>query len=185
MYRPYTYLIGWSTLNLWYYGVEFKNSSKGVANPTNLWTTYFTSSKTVQDIRLRYGEPNVVEVRKVFETREQAISWERKVLSRMNVLKDTRWVNSNVGGAVSLSTSARKIIAEKNRGRVKHSAEERARRSLATRERNLARGPLSEETKAKIAAARRGKPGPANRSGRGNPMFGRRKQPDGTWIKEN
>lgn len=183
MYKPYTYLIGWSTLNLWYYGVEFKNCTKGVANPRNLWSTYFTSSKTIHEMRVIYGEPDVIKIRKIFTTREQAVAWEKKVLSRLQVLKDPKWINSNVGGAVTLSQAARKIIADKNRGKIKHSVEERAKRSIATRERNLRRGGHTEETKAKISAARKGKRGPKNRSGSGNPMFGRRKLADGTWVK--
>lgn len=45
IYIPYTYLIGWSKLNWWYYGAEFAKIKK-IANPSNLWTTYFTSSKS-------------------------------------------------------------------------------------------------------------------------------------------
>lgn len=183
-YKPYTYLIGWSIHNLFYYGVEYKNSSKGIANPTNLWTTYFTSSRTIHHLRAKHGEPDVIQIRKIFNTRQQAIAWEKKVLKRMKVLHDPKWLNSNVAGAVVLSLATRQLIAEKNRGKVKHSAAERARRSAQTRERNLLRGSHSEETKKKISQANKGKIKHKNgRGGNLNPMWGRRKLPDGTWVK--
>lgn len=40
IYIPFTYLIGWSKYDKWYYGVRF---AKG-CNPDDLWNTYFTSS---------------------------------------------------------------------------------------------------------------------------------------------
>lgn len=184
-YAPYTYLIGWSSYNRYYYGIEFKNSKLGIANPANLWTTYFTSSKTVQHLRLKYGEPDIVQVRKVFHNRETAIKWEQKVLRRMKVLQNDKWINCNIGGAVVLSAETRKLIAEKNRGMIKHSPEDRLKRSIETRERNLARGGHSEDTKRKISKAQKGKKKhkDGSRLGKLNPMWGRRKLADGTWIK--
>jgi hypothetical protein len=41
---PYTYLIGWSHLNKWYYG---RRTAKG-CHPSELWVKYFTSSKSVK-----------------------------------------------------------------------------------------------------------------------------------------
>ena len=61
---PFTYLIGWTSHNLWYYGVRF---AKG-CNPRDLWTTYFTSSEKVKQTRQELGEPDVIEVRKIFQT---------------------------------------------------------------------------------------------------------------------
>ena len=36
-FKPYTYLIGWSTLNKYYYGVQFNKK----ANPDDLWSKNF------------------------------------------------------------------------------------------------------------------------------------------------
>ena len=66
IYTPYTYLIGWSHLNTYYYGVRFANNNKDIANPDELWVTYFTSSKYVSEFRELNGEPDIVEVRKTF-----------------------------------------------------------------------------------------------------------------------
>jgi hypothetical protein len=38
IYQPYTYLIGWSEHDLWYYGCEYGRWRK-TANPENLWIT--------------------------------------------------------------------------------------------------------------------------------------------------
>lgn len=76
---PYTYLIGWSHHNKYYYGVQFGKN----ANPANLWTTYFTSSKAVKKFREQYGEPDVIQVRKCFHSKDTAIEWESKTLKRI------------------------------------------------------------------------------------------------------
>ena len=86
---PYTYLIGWKDLNLWYYGVRYSQK----AYPEDLWKTYFTSSKKVKEIREKHGEPDVIEVRKKFATPEKAILWESKVLKRMKCSKRKDFLN--------------------------------------------------------------------------------------------
>jgi hypothetical protein len=95
---PYTYLIGWSTLNKWYYGVEYSKSSK-ISNPKNLWITYFTSSKSVQAFRKLYGEPDIIKIRKTFNTPESAIDWESKVLRRILPKHPNKWINMAVPGS--------------------------------------------------------------------------------------
>ena len=102
IYAPYTYLIGWSKLDRWYYGVEYADRCK-TANPNNLWTNYFTSSSVVAAMRIEHGEPDVIEVRKVFTSKEAAILWEEKVLQRMRVLYSDRWLNTNVSGAIVMT----------------------------------------------------------------------------------
>lgn len=89
IYQPYTYLIGWSTLNTWYYGLRFGKN----CNPKELWKTYFTSSWRVTQFREYNGEPDIVEIRKTFNNKEKAGIWEHKVLRRMKVIKDTKWLN--------------------------------------------------------------------------------------------
>jgi len=42
---PYTYLIGWTSTNKYYYGVRFAKN----CNPSELFITYFTSSKHVKN----------------------------------------------------------------------------------------------------------------------------------------
>lgn len=89
---PYNYLIGWSQHNLWYYG---SRTAKG-CNPDDLWKTYFTSSKRVAATKKLLGDPDVIQIRKIFINRVDCIRWEMKVLSRLNVAKSRRWYNNGV-----------------------------------------------------------------------------------------
>lgn len=86
---PYTYLIGWSKHDKYYYGVRY---SKG-CNPSDLWTTYFTSSKSVKTFIKQFGDPDIIEIRKVFYSQEQARLWEHKVLKRLKVTSSDKWLN--------------------------------------------------------------------------------------------
>ena len=97
-YRPYCYLIGWKHLKMYYYGSEYSNTSK-IANPVNLWTTYFTSSKHVKEFVNKYGDPDVIEIRKIFTTAEKAIHWEYRALRKLKVRNNPLWLNINEGKA--------------------------------------------------------------------------------------
>jgi hypothetical protein len=88
---PYTYLIGWSKLNKWYYGVRYAKSCL----PADLWVKYFTSSNIVKQFRLLHGEPDIIEIRKTFTNAESAKRWEEKFLKRMNVIESENWLNKN------------------------------------------------------------------------------------------
>lgn len=85
----YTYLIGWSIHNKWYYGVRYAKKS----NPKELWVTYFTSSMYVKSFRKVHGEPDVVSVRKTFDDPQKARHYEHKVLKRLKVTKNDKWLN--------------------------------------------------------------------------------------------
>jgi hypothetical protein len=87
--KPYTYLIGWSKLNLFYYGVRFSKN----CHPNDLFKTYFTSSLEVKKIIIETGYPDIIQIRKTFESVEKARQWEHKVLTRMKVAKDDKWIN--------------------------------------------------------------------------------------------
>lgn len=90
MCLPYTYRIGWSNLNKHYYGVRYAND----CSPEDFWIKYFTSSKTVHYYREIHGEPDIIEIRKIFNTKEQAIIWEHRVLKKLKVIKNDRWINA-------------------------------------------------------------------------------------------
>lgn len=107
--KPYVYLIGWKKHDLWYYGVSYKKN----CHPSQLWETYFTSSSYVSETRMKFGEPDVVEIRRTFSSKEKACLWEEKVLRRMNVLKEDKWLNKNVSGAILLSKEDYKKIGLK------------------------------------------------------------------------
>lgn len=90
---PYTYMIGWSSLNLWYYG---RRTAKD-CHPNELWKTYFTSSKYVSKTRKDLGEPDIVQVRKIFDNVLECCEWEVTVLRRLKVLTSDKWLNKAVG----------------------------------------------------------------------------------------
>jgi hypothetical protein len=105
----YTYVVGWTKLNKFYYGVRFAKN----CHPDDLWKKYFTSSKLVKYYRGTCGEPDILQIRKTFDSVENAILWEQKVLRRLKVLQSDKWLNQNIGGAVKLDDETYKIIAKK------------------------------------------------------------------------
>ena len=86
---PYTYLIGWSSLNKFYYGVRW---AKG-CNPSDFWQSYFTSSDHVKMFREIHGEPDIIQVRKTFDNKHQAILWEHSVITRLNLERRDDFLN--------------------------------------------------------------------------------------------
>lgn len=97
IYPSYTYLIGWSNLDLWYYGVRLGNKCMP---SQDLWNKYFTSSTLVKKYRIKFGEPDVIQIRKTFENNLKATRWELKVLKRLQVLKNEKWLNRSISGAI-------------------------------------------------------------------------------------
>lgn len=151
---PFTYLIGWSLHNLWYYGVRYKKGS----TTNDLWTIYFTSSKKVKKIREELGEPDVIQIRKIFSSIETAKAWETKVLRRLKVISKDKWINESVGKPIGgwnegtrhsekTKTKLRNIFLGKSL-----SFETKDKIRLAMKQRKL-----TDEHKTKIALAHKGK----------------------------
>jgi len=186
--KPFAYLITSLIDGKRYYGIRFSKDS----NPSQLWTTYFTSSKEVRDRIKKYGVDSFkAEVRKVFETPQQALNWESRFLTRINAAAREDWINRSNGylsmGSIctgkvkppgywekwrmvrkghTVTEETKKKIGDANRGR-KQTAEANEKRRIASTgyrhseetlkkmsEKQKARPPRSEETKAKIRAAR-------------------------------
>jgi hypothetical protein len=89
MTTPYTYLIGWTKHDVFYYGVRFAVD----CHPNDLWVSYFTSSKKVKALRHDYGEPDIITVRKTFTEARSARLWEAKVIKRLNMPSSAKWLN--------------------------------------------------------------------------------------------
>ena len=96
-YLPYTYLIGWGRLHTFYYGCEYSKNAGRVAHPSNLWSSYFTSSKHVRKFREEHGEPDIIQIRKTFIDAKSTRLWESKVLDRLKVTKKTNFLNKRGG----------------------------------------------------------------------------------------
>lgn len=113
-YTPYTYVIRWSHLNISYYGVRFSKS----CDPSDLWNTYFTSSKHVTRFRHIHGEPDIIEIRKIFHNKSDALLWEHKVLRRLKVSKNQNYLNKSIGmGHYYCDVSGTKQTPEHNKKR--------------------------------------------------------------------
>lgn len=91
---PYTYLIGWTKYNKYYYGCQYGRT----AHPSNLWKTYFTSSRYVTELRKQLGEPDVVQIRQTFSTRVRCVRAEKRAVQV--VVKHPHFINKNVAGAI-------------------------------------------------------------------------------------
>lgn len=90
MRNCYTYRVGWSLFNKYYYGVRF---AKG-CHPDDLWNAYFTSSRHVKAFRKVHGEPDILEVRRIFGNNpRKAAEWEQTVLRRLNVEFNELYLN--------------------------------------------------------------------------------------------
>jgi len=116
IYKPYTYLIGWTNHNKWYYGVRYAKN----CNPADLWTKYFTSSKKVKAFRKMYGEPNIIQIRKTFKDSKSAKLWEDKVLRRMEVHIKDEWLNirKDTFNGVIITDEMRKKNGDAHRGQI-------------------------------------------------------------------
>lgn len=118
--KPYTYLIRHRPTDRVYYGVRSANK---VDPEQDLWHHYFTSSPKVQQLIEETGRDSFdVEIRRVFETREQAIAWETRVLRRCRVLEDDRWINQNVAGYIIPTEESRRKISEFHKDKPKSEA---------------------------------------------------------------
>jgi hypothetical protein len=139
IYQPFTYLIKFKPTGQVYYGVRYAKN----CNPTQLWTTYFTSSKQIKNLIKEYGIASFqTQIRHVFNTKEAAVLWESKILSKFNAALNPLWLNQNNGdrkfiGSRKWTDYQKQILSQKLSGRK-----------------------LSDETKSKLSAVHKGKPKP-------------------------
>ena len=97
IYQPYTYHLRWSEQDLHYYGVRYAQG----CHSGDLWESYFSSSKFVDEARIIYGEPDLIEIRKTFADANDAVSWEQRVLDGLHVCHNPQWLNrAQSGGRV-------------------------------------------------------------------------------------
>lgn len=87
--KAYTYLIGWKSLDKWYYGVRMARN----CHPNELMETYFTSSSAVHSLIESFGKPDVIMIRKEFKSADVAYNWESRVLRKMKVSSLSKWIN--------------------------------------------------------------------------------------------
>ena len=103
---PYTYRIFCKPTQQYYYGVRFAKN----CNPSDLFVSYFTSSKGVKKLLELHGK-NVfdIEIRKTFNSKEKAISWERRV--NRWTMRWSNYLNKHSNGNFILTDEERKKIS--------------------------------------------------------------------------
>lgn len=152
IYTPYTYLIGWSSLSKYYYGVRFAKN----CHPNDLWVKYFTSSKTVKKYRELYGEPDIKQIRKTFSDKESAILWEERVLRRLDIKNNNKMLNMNIAGAICKNLDHAKGKPSKLKGRVLSEEQRSKMRKPKSVPSSLKGKPLSDAHKDKLRKAKQG-----------------------------
>jgi hypothetical protein len=189
--KSYTYLIKHRPSGKVYYGYR---SANRVDPEQDLWKQYFTSSPRVQQLIEETGVDSFdVEVRQIFETKEQASDWETRVLRRCKVLHDDRWINQNIAGYIVPTEESRKKISDYHKGKPKTKEhKEKIRqgnigkkkpprgeeyRALMSKLKSGENNPMyskgcTEERAANISAAKKGKPA----KNKGVPMTDEQKQ---------
>jgi hypothetical protein len=94
--KPFTYYLYHKPTGLKYYGVRHTKT----ANPSELWTTYFSSSTKVKELISQFGtESFEFQIRKVFGTSKEALLWEHKFLTKINAANNKQWINRHNGGS--------------------------------------------------------------------------------------
>ena len=107
--KPYTYLIKHKPTGKVYYGYRSANKQEP---HKDLWNIYFTSSPKVKQLIDETGVDSFdVEVRKIFETKEDAVKWETTVLRRCKVLHNDTWINQNITGYIVPTIESRQKIS--------------------------------------------------------------------------
>lgn len=145
----YTYLIGWSKLEKFYYGARWAKE----CTPDDLWVTYFTSSKHVKEFRKIHGEPDIIQIRDVFDDVNECRKYEERVLRKLRVTVNEKWLNRGYNG-MYLPTGKRttehqnKIIAALT-GKKKKPWSEEHKRMLSEKTKGISKT-FSEEHKAAL-----------------------------------
>lgn len=93
----YTYLVGWSDKNMWYYG---RRTAKN-CSPSDLFVTYFTSSKHVKRFISQHGIPDILSIRKTFgEDAQKCAMWESRLLNKINAKDNPIFLNKTNGDSL-------------------------------------------------------------------------------------
>jgi hypothetical protein len=115
---PFTYSLFCSTTKQYYYGVRY---GKG-CHPDQLWSSYFTSSKTVSQLIEEHGRDAFeVRIRKIFNCPKKALAWEQRLLERVNAINRKDWINLSHGTTFrhneTLSEETKQKMSETRKGK--------------------------------------------------------------------
>ena len=167
MFQAYTYYLYHVPTGQKYYGVRWANKC---VPEQDLWNEYFGSSDLVKDLIKEYGKESfIAEVRKTFDTSQEARLWEERVLIRLKAPEKKEWLNSayangkfHVSGPMKQKQKNR--ISKANLGRKKGPMPEEHKETLRKASRHLTPAnkgkKMSVESSEKKRAAMIGKPSP-------------------------
>ena len=146
-YLSYTYLIGWTEHEKYYYGVRTANKTK----PENdLWKIYFTSSCYVKKFRELHGEPDLIYIHRTFESSDDARIFEIDTLRKLDILNEDMWLNKSISKSILIDDEVKERISASNKayfadpefgeerrkqaGKYLHSTQARKNRMIANRD---------------------------------------------------
>jgi len=156
MTKPFVYLIGWKNLDTWYCGVRYKHG----CHPSDLWKTYFTSSKHVKNFRKLHGEPDHIEILKEFDNFQDAYNYEQEKLKEFDVLNKNNWLNKRVGYKFKygpLTDEIKRKISNSNIGKHYRVCSEETKLKIRLKLLGRPRVPHTEESKRKMSESKKGK----------------------------
>ena len=91
MYKAYTYYLYHVPTGKKYYGYRYANKCEP---EQDLWVYYFSSSDLVEDLIEQYGKESFqYQVRKMFDTQEEAHTYEQTFLHRVKAIEKKDWLN--------------------------------------------------------------------------------------------
>jgi hypothetical protein len=123
---PFAYVITQISTGIRYYGIKFAQGCQ----PKDLGVTYFSSSSIVNKLIKEEGLENFkFEVRKIFKTREEAIRWEVKFLTKINAAKSSMWFNRH-NGTLSFYRSIGYKCSEETKQKMRKPKSEEHRKKL-------------------------------------------------------
>jgi len=136
IYTPYCYLIGWKKHNKFYYGCRYAKNYKCLyesgCHPDDFWGSYRGSSRYVDEMIERYGEPDIKEVRRAFTTAKDAQNWETTVINRLGAVASEQWLNKNAAGAIHWTEEMKRNAIQKRTG-FRHTEKSKKKMSDARR----------------------------------------------------
>lgn len=92
---PYVYYMAWlteyGTIKTQYIGSRYAKN----CHPTDLMVRYHSSSGMVKGMIEIHGEPQIIEIRRILNSPEEAIDWEGSILKRFQVRHNPDWLNSH------------------------------------------------------------------------------------------
>jgi hypothetical protein len=152
---PFTYILKFKPTGQYYYGSRYSK----YCHPSQLWTTYYTSSKVIRQLVKEHGQDSFeFKVTKIFDNKESARFWEHRFLAKVKASKNPKWLNQHNGagdfinkGGLKFTEEHKRKISLGNKGKLKPGTA----KSLIGNTHNKGKK-YSEESKKKLSLSRMG-----------------------------